>query len=352
MRGVREGLGQRNLLLLAVRDHALEVAALLDELEAVDGADPLDAVAVVAAEEDAEVDELVVGEVEADERRLQAEEGASRVRQKCAESRRIASELRPNCARIALRLQVDLEDGQLRRLGLLQVAEQDRRAERERVHVLGARRVHEARLADRRARRLRLARRVEDGDAHQPEQRLHLLRLLARRAHQPLLLALDVLGRAALLGELRQLGLRRLLPLLPLRELAALHRRRLAVEDEDGLDPILHQPDRAVEHAGEVARHLARLVRQLALAARLPHRDQELVDRHGRVDRDLPPKVVLELVLLDRVRRVVRDEAREALDAHRAEICSARRWRGGLDDRYGGGAFGGGGALDGGKKEP
>ena len=94
MRGVREGLGQRNLLLLAVRDHALEVAALLDELEAVDGADPLDAVAVVAAEEDAEVDELVVGEVEADERRLQAEEGASRVRQKCAESRRIASELR------------------------------------------------------------------------------------------------------------------------------------------------------------------------------------------------------------------------------------------------------------------
>ena len=45
-----------------MRDHALEVAALLDELEAVDGADPLDAVAVVAAEEDAEVDELVVGE--------------------------------------------------------------------------------------------------------------------------------------------------------------------------------------------------------------------------------------------------------------------------------------------------
>ena len=58
-----------------MRDHALEVAALLDELEAVDGADPLDAVAVVAAEEDAEVDELVVGEVEADERRLQADVG-------------------------------------------------------------------------------------------------------------------------------------------------------------------------------------------------------------------------------------------------------------------------------------
>ena len=64
-------------------------------------------------------------------------------------------------------------------------------------------------------------------------------------------------------------------------------------------------------------------------ALQQPHLLQALVARLlvHRVDRDLPPKVVLELVLLDCVRRVVRDEAREALDAHRAEICSARRWR-------------------------
>jgi len=229
----------------------------------------------------------------------------------------------------------------LARLGGVEVADEERRGKRERVHVLGRGGVDEAGLGKRRAGGLRLARRVHHRHAHQPEQLLHLLGLLARCADGPLLLPLDVLGGAALLLQARELRFRRLLPLLPLRQLARLERRRLAVEDEDGLDPRLHHADRAVEHAGEVRGDLARLVRELALAALLAHRDQKLVDLHARVDRDLPPErarerggargsgrgraagengpapgEVLHLVLPDAARRVVVEQLGEAVDAH------------------------------------
>eukprot|EP00966_Prymnesium_polylepis_P114635 2649135-Prymnesium_polylepis.2 len=87
---------------------------------------------------------------------------------------------------------------------------------------------------------------------------------------------LNVLGRAALLLQPGQLGLGLLHALLALGELAALHRGRLAVEDEDGLDARLHHPDRPVEHPRQVRRDLAGLVGELALAAREADLDEEL----------------------------------------------------------------------------
>mmetsp|Transcript_94900 Transcript_94900/g.284400 ORF Transcript_94900/g.284400 Transcript_94900/m.284400 type:complete len:273 (+) Transcript_94900:420-1238(+) len=144
-----EGLGQRVLGRVNLLERLLDATVVLDELERLDRTDALDRIGVVAAAQDAQVDELLLVELEALERRLQ----------------------------------VDLDDRHLARLRHRQVAHEDRRAEREGVGVLGARREDDAALGERGARRLRLARRVDDGHAHQLEEGLDLLRLLPGGAH-------------------------------------------------------------------------------------------------------------------------------------------------------------------------
>eukprot|EP00962_Isochrysis_galbana_P026597 scaffold8263_cov104-Isochrysis_galbana.AAC.6 len=144
----------------------------------------------------------------------------------------------------------------------------------------------------------------------------HLLRLLSRRADDALLLPLNVLHRSAVFLQLCQLCLGRLLPLLALCQLAALHGRRLAVKHKHGLDAGLHHADGAIEHACQVRRDLPGLVGQLALSATLAHRDEELVDLHGRVDRNLTARKVVHFVILDAARCVIVQQLRETLDAH------------------------------------
>ena len=147
---------------------------------------------------------------------------------------------------------------------------------------------------------------------------------------------------------------------------AALQRRRLAVKDVDGLDAVVEKFESAVPQPLEVAAacdgqiiargggycsidpwdflsrfdrsseeepepsgagtqfllpcHLSRLVCQLltrdAVAAGRAHGDEELVDRHGRVDGDFAAIVVRQRLLLARSRSVLVEQLRQLLDAH------------------------------------
>ncbi len=113
---------------------------------------------------------------------------------------------------------------------------------------------------------------------------------------------------------------RLLAPPEPLLEQLLLEVRRRAVEDVHRLDAVVDHAKRAVEEAEQMRRRLARLGHEL-LAVVLTHRDEELVQRHGRVDGHLAPKVRLDLHLPDRARRLVRDERSEALDTHFCCCC-------------------------------
>ncbi|OMJ28878.1 hypothetical protein AYI69_g1638 [Smittium culicis] len=145
-RGLVVEVGGHGDVGVEVVEHGFDVPVLLDEVERRLGADVLELFGVVAAEEDAEVDELLELELEAVEHALQAE----------------------------------LEDRQLLRLAERQTAQQHGRAETQRVHVLARGRPHVARFRKLRAHRLRLARRLHVRHAHQLKQPLavaHVLRL-------------------------------------------------------------------------------------------------------------------------------------------------------------------------------
>ena len=270
-----------------VGEHVLEAAVLADELERGLGPDAPDRVEVVAAKQQAEIGELLHGHVESVERGLER----------------------------------DLGDRELLLLARGEVLEQDRRAKREGIHVLRSRRVHAPLACELGALRLGLARRGEPRDAHEREQALHLGVVLARGAH---------LAARELVHELRVGNVLSLLLLLArllaaakaLLEHVLLEVRRLPVEHVRGLDAAVDHADRAVEEAEQVARDLARLGHHL-LPVRLAHRDEELVQAHGRVDRDLAPEERLDVRVLDRARRLVGDDRSEAWGQH-ARAASRR----------------------------
>ena len=57
----------------------------------------------------------------------------------------------------------------------------------------------------------------------------------------------------------------------------------------------------------------------LKYIAILSDSNQELIDAHGGIDCNLPPKVALEIVLLDGTRRLVSDKLGEAMNSHGEE---------------------------------
>jgi len=263
---------------------------LFDELERGLGPDRGDAVRVVAAAEDAEVDELVARQAEAREDFVVGDF--------------------QHFVAVAFRFAALRER---------QAAQLARRRERQHVHVFGARRERLAAAHELGALRLRLARRVHDGDAHQLQQDFDVVGVLARHFHEG---AFGFLDRRDVAAFFR--GCEVFLRFRPFRasllELPALHGRRLAVEDVDWLDAGADQPDRPVEHALNVRRLLAVRVRQhrrrLPVPVRRPNRNQKLIQRHARVNRHFPPHVRLDVHLLHRLRRLVVDHAHQPLDTH------------------------------------
>ena len=89
----------------------------------------------------------------------------------------------------------------------------------------------------------------------------------------------------------------------------------LPVEHIRGLDAVLDDAYSAVEQTHQVTRYLPRVVRE-HLAVLLTDRDEELVDGHGRVYRDLAPEERLNLVFLHRFGRMLGQQASEPLDTH------------------------------------
>lgn len=177
-------------------------------------------------------------------------------------------------------VQSNLLDGLLPLLAEGKMAQQNRRVEAQRVHVLARSGVHLAGPRQHRALRLGLGRRDDVRDAHELEQALALGVVLARDPDRPPGELLDVLGRARLLGLLEALaGL--LLALEALRQLARLELGRRAVKDVERLDAVVHHAQRAVEHAHQVRRCFAAVVHELLAVG--SDGDQEAVDAHGGV---------------------------------------------------------------------
>ena len=268
------------VFLLEMFDDVFERLVLADELERSFGADALDGVEVVAAEQDAQIDEL---------------------RHRHAEPLECLGE-------------VDLVHGQLLLLGRRKMLQQDRRTKRKRVHVLGARGVHFAGARQLSTLRLGLGRRNDTRNAHELQQVAHLLVVLPRRAHlSPCeLVHLFDVGNVLLL-----------LLLLPCFFAAAkafleqllLEVGRGAVKDVHGLNTVVDHAEGSVEEAEQMRGSLAGLGHEL-LSIVLADGDEKLVERHGSIDGDLATKVGLDLHLLDSAGRLVGYEGCEAFDTH------------------------------------
>mmetsp|Transcript_129337 Transcript_129337/g.374545 ORF Transcript_129337/g.374545 Transcript_129337/m.374545 type:complete len:262 (-) Transcript_129337:46-831(-) len=211
----------------------------------------LQGVTIVATRQDAEVDELIHGDVQLLEGPIE---------------RHLV-----NCFLLRLRSH--------------QVPDQDLGSEGQAISILGCCGIHLAVPAERCARGFGFAGGVDNRDAHEPQQGLRLLVLLLRNPHGLLRALQHLLGVAGFDRRLK--GRRRLVALLPSRmELAQLQLRWLTIEHVDRLDAILHQADRARQHSEEVRCHLSVIVGQVAVHSRLvlADHDHELVQTHARVD--------------------------------------------------------------------
>eukprot|EP00053_Salpingoeca_punica_P020621 m.212081 g.212081 ORF g.212081 m.212081 type:complete len:414 (-) comp19507_c0_seq1:98-1339(-) len=275
----------RHLVLLCVQvlEDLLDRVVLLDERQCAHWANAANRVAVIAAKENAHVDELRHAQAHAVENL---------------------------CER-------NLLDRHFAGLAEGHVTQQDGRAEREGVHVLGRNAVDLARLDEVRALSLGLTGSRDERNAHQLEQLLALLVVLRQNLDEAARELLHIFGGALLVGR-AEAFLSRLAALLALGELAGLERGRLAIEDVQRLDAVVDHADCAEEEAREMARGLALLVHQIrALAA---DSNEKLVNAHRGINGNLPAKVVLHLALLDRLCRIVANDLRESLNSH---VCSS-----------------------------
>mmetsp|Transcript_26178 Transcript_26178/g.75588 ORF Transcript_26178/g.75588 Transcript_26178/m.75588 type:complete len:431 (-) Transcript_26178:88-1380(-) len=250
-------VGNSILVPIQVLQDLLDTFVLTDELERRLGPDASDGIAIIATEEDAQINELIV-------RNLQPRQSLG----------------------IVQLLDVRLLGG-----GEGHLADLDGGAEGQAIHILRAGRPHGPLPGQSGRLSLGLARGVDDGHAHEAKELLTVLILLRSRPHQTLLLLVLLLD-VALLPCLLELGLG-LLTLLPsLRQLSRLDVGRLPVEHVHGSDPLRQEADGPVEHALYVRGGFALGVRELhrrGARSAAPHGDQELVDGHRRIDGDLAP---------------------------------------------------------------
>eukprot|EP00906_Rhabdomonas_costata_P033324 RCo046959 len=239
---------------------------LLDPLVRLCRADPSDLGAVVTAQQDASVNKLIHGELQA----------------------------------VQHSLQVDLQDGQLLCLRGIQVPEKSGSTKSQGIHVLCSHCPAPPTLHQRRTRRLGLRGSLNYGKAHESEQLLALLGLLLRDPHRALVQAKRLLLLALLLSGLQVshgLGL----PGLTRGQDFTLQLGRGPVKDVHRLQPIGQHLQGAVPHPLQVAGDLPLLVGQLTLSAQgALHRNDKLVDAHAGVDRNAAAEVVLQGVLLHR----------------------------------------------------
>ena len=203
------------VLLLAEVQDVFDGAEFLDELVGLDGADSFDLGGVVAAAEDAHVDEFIFGQ----------------------------SEVRHNP------ISVDFSQGLLL---VVEVSDHGRRSEDQAICIFRADRVDFAILAHVAALGFGLAWGLDHRNAHQSEHVHHVFSLLLGNVSGSLLL-LQCLCKVANIFSLFLLLSCLLLYLSPSQQLSVLLGGSLAVEDPDGLDAIFNEQQRSIEQAQQVS---------------------------------------------------------------------------------------------------
>lgn len=137
--------------------------------------------------------------------------------------------------------------------------------------------------------RLCLARRYNDGNAHQPEQRLTVLIFLVPRPHQSFRL-LVLLFHVPFFRRLLELGLRLFSLLSTFQEFPRFELRRFPVKNVGRFDAFRQEPDCPIEHALYVRRGFAVRVGQHGgglIGPATPDRNHELINLHRRIDGQL-----------------------------------------------------------------
>lgn len=262
----------------------LDRAVLFDQLEGRHGAHAANRVRVIASTQDAKINKLSLSHLKVGEH---------------------------SC-------KLNLAD---RLLFRVETAQQEVRAERERIHILSGRAKGESHLDELSALSFGFARCLNHGYTEQLNQSLGVLHHFVGHADGAtghLLGALPITRFLGLLFLLDSI----LLLFLALVELFGLEFWRLAIEDPNRLDSVLEELDGPMEDANQVTRQVSLFVTQLT-DSRLTSRkrlrgDQELVDSHGRIDSHGLASEHLELQRLDGFWRLVLDQGHELLDSHLA----------------------------------
>jgi hypothetical protein len=227
------GNGELLLVVLDVSNHAFEVLVVADQFEGGGGADALDGVEVVAAEEDAEIDELHLLVLY-----VSPSEGIPYLLPLHAET-------------LHDLVQVDLQNWLFALLAEGEMPQQNGCVECERVHILTCSGIDLSTPRQRCTLCLRLSWRNDVWNAHQLQQPLALLVVLPRDSDRPSRELLHVFCCACLFGFLgRSVSFR--FPLESLCKLAGFEFRRRAVEDVEGLDAIVNHAESTVEEAHEM----------------------------------------------------------------------------------------------------
>mmetsp|Transcript_42637 Transcript_42637/g.84102 ORF Transcript_42637/g.84102 Transcript_42637/m.84102 type:complete len:417 (+) Transcript_42637:974-2224(+) len=290
LKELSDGLEVETALLRQLRPLRLQffhdcvnVFVFLHHLERRLRSDPLDRIAVVTPAENAEVNELVHGDLEV---------------------------LQQNG-------QIDLNDRVPSNLLLtqIQVTHLHGSPEGQSVGIVRPCAIHETLLRQRCAGGLCVGGCLHHGDAHQGEEPLDVLVVLAGDVNGPPNELFDVVLVAGLLGLLQvRLCLRTFVG--SLQKLPALQLPGFAVEDVHRFDPSVEESDHPVEESCDVTGRFPLLVGQVRKVLAVSDGDHELIQTHRGVNRQLPPCVILQFDLFDGSGGPVVDEFHQPLDPH------------------------------------
>mmetsp|Transcript_21302 Transcript_21302/g.38507 ORF Transcript_21302/g.38507 Transcript_21302/m.38507 type:complete len:333 (-) Transcript_21302:194-1192(-) len=252
------GVGNSIFVAVNVFENGFNVRVFTNEFEGSFGANALDAVAIIAAQQDAQVDKLIVVEVQS------------------LQSLFVIHGLNVGFGGI----------------GKGHFAQQNGSAKGEGVHVFRGGRVYRARTGQGGCLGFRLTGCPHYGHTHEIQQSNTVLILLGSGSNQPFGLLVLFLHVSVFLRILESRLC--LFPLFPaFHQFTTLEVGRLAIKDIDGPNSLRQEPNGSIEETLNVRCRFSLRIGQhgrchIRIVARRPHRNQKLINRHTRINRNLP----------------------------------------------------------------